>query len=58
MNVGRIEQVDPPQQFYEFSDQQFVVEFILSSSMNIIPVSNNNRAGILTAEWSDQAVHL
>ena len=38
MNDGEIEQVDPPQQLYDFPETQFVAEFIGSPSMNLLPV--------------------
>ncbi|WP_138004357.1 ABC transporter ATP-binding protein [Halalkalirubrum salinum] len=36
MNKGKIEQIDPPQQLYDFPETRFVAEFIGSPAMNII----------------------
>lgn len=38
MNKGQIEQIDPPQQLYDFPETQFVAEFIGSPAMNTIEV--------------------
>lgn len=38
MNEGEIEQVDPPQQLYDYPQTRFVAEFIGSPSMNLVPV--------------------
>jgi len=38
MNDGRIEQVDPPQQLYDFPQTLFVAEFVGSPAMNVLTV--------------------
>jgi len=38
MNEGEIEQVDPPQQLYDYPQTRFVAEFIGSPAMNLVPV--------------------
>ena len=38
MNEGEIEQVDPPQQLYDYPQTRFVAEFIGSPSMNLVAV--------------------
>ena len=43
MADGAIMQVDPPQQLYDYPDNQFVAEFIGSPSMNIIQVTVEDR---------------
>jgi multiple sugar transport system ATP-binding protein len=45
MNDGEIEQVDPPQQLYDYPQTRFVAEFIGSPSMNLAPVEITERNG-------------
>jgi multiple sugar transport system ATP-binding protein len=39
MNGGRIQQVAPPQQLYDFPENRFVAEFIGDPAMNIVPTA-------------------
>jgi multiple sugar transport system ATP-binding protein len=39
MNDGCIQQVDPPQQLYDFPETRFVAEFIGDPAMNMLPVT-------------------
>ena len=45
MHDGEIQQVDPPQQLYDYPQNRFVAEFIGSPSMNIIEVEVEDRNG-------------
>jgi multiple sugar transport system ATP-binding protein len=49
MNDGEIQQVDPPQQLYDYPANRFVAEFIGSPSMNIVEVEVVERDGAYTA---------
>jgi multiple sugar transport system ATP-binding protein len=45
LNDGRLQQVAPPQELYDYPENQFVAEFIGEPAMNVFPVEVRERGG-------------
>jgi multiple sugar transport system ATP-binding protein len=58
MNDAEIQQVDPPQELYDYPQNQFVAEFIGSPSMNILDVEVLERGGEYVASHASFEVPL
>jgi len=58
LNEGRLQQVAPPQELYDYPTNRFVAGFIGEPAMNVFPVELRGRAGRTTVEHSGFTVPL
>lgn len=58
LNAGKLQQVAPPQELYDFPTNQFVAEFIGEPAMNVFQVEVRERSGHFVAEHAGFTIGL